>query len=599
MNIRFTIGRKIFTGFGIFIFFIVLVLVFTNDALDRSRSINRDINEVYSPSLDNLQELKLKIVRSQMLITYWGLVQSRSDNLNKQNLIRLTEEDLPELRDTLNALSQYWSDEKEKGYERTRKAQLEEVFHNIDTLFRIHSTIRKSLSSFDTYNDPTHRLMVLPKVESGGEVHTWTNRILLQLDELIDRQKKTTREVRGKMIASFDTLQFLVRYVGIGLIGAGILIAFFTVRSIVRPVQKLKRILLSLGRGIFPEHRMQPTNDEIGEMSEALNDLVDGLKRTTDFSKQVGAGNFDYHFEPLSPHDTLGHALLKMRDDLAENERILEEKVRQRTQEVVEQKQKVEGLYKDLTDSIRYAKRLQSSILPSDEWIEEKFPDSFVLFKPKDIVSGDFYWFEESAKGQLVFAAVDCTGHGVPGAFMSLVGHNGLYQAVNEHGQEDPGEILADLDRAAQKALTRTSEGEHVNDGMDIALCTLDRKEKKVRFAGANNPLYIIRDGELIEYKGSKVPIGGSNGKGKHRYNTRSIDVQKGDLLYVFSDGFPDQFGGPKGKKFKYKPFKELLLSISDKPMKEQKEILDRTLEDWKGDLEQIDDILVIGVTVD
>ncbi|MFB6257188.1 MAG: PP2C family protein-serine/threonine phosphatase [Flavobacteriales bacterium] len=596
MSFRFTIGRKIFTGFGIFIFFIFLVLYFTNDALDKSRSVNRQINDIYSPSIDKLQELKLKIVRSQMLITYWGLVQSRRDNQKKQELDTLIGHEWPSIKDSLNTLSSHWSDQTNKKEEESRKKLLDEIFTKIKELFSIHETIRSSLSSFDSYQVPSKRLMVLPKVESGGEVHKKTESIIVELDKLIKRQKRVTREVRGEMIASFDILQFLVRYVGIGLIVVGLLIAFFTVRSIVQPVQNLKRILLSLGRGIFPEHRIKPTNDEIGEMSEALNDLVDGLKRTTDFSKQVGAGNFDYEFEPLSPHDTLGHALLKMRDDLAENERILEEKVRQRTQEVVEQKQKVEGLYKDLTDSIRYAKRLQSSILPSDDWIQEKLPSSFVLFKPKDIVSGDFYWFEETREGKLIFSAVDCTGHGVPGAFMSLVGHNGLHQAVNEHEYERSGDILNDLNRSAKKALTRTSEGESVSDGMDMALCTLDKKNYKVQFSGANNPLYLVRDGELMEFKADKEAIGGQT---DHHYHTEEIDVQKGDLLYVFSDGFPDQFGGPKGKKFKYRPFKELLISLSDKPMQEQKDVLDRTIEEWKGDLEQIDDILVIGVAVE
>ncbi len=587
-------------------FFIVLVLFFTNDAVDKSRTINRRINDIYSPSIDKLQELKLKVVRSQMLITYWGLVQSRRDDQKKQDLDTLIKEEWPALKDSLQTYSSHWSARNVKDHSkpqkdstdhsRTRKELLDKIFKEIESLLEVHQTIRNSLPTFDSYQQASNKFMVRPKVESEGEVHQRTRHIISLLDDLIQRQKNVTREVRGEMIASFDTLQFLVRYVGIGLIVVGFLIAIFTVRSIVRPVKDLKRILLSLGRGIFPEHRIKPTNDEIGEMSEALNDLVDGLKRTTDFSKQVGAGNFDYEFQPLSPHDTLGHALLKMRDDLAENERILEEKVRKRTQEVVEQKQKVEGLYKDLTDSIRYAKRLQSSILPSDEWIAEKLPSSFVLFKPKDIVSGDFYWFEETSDGQVIFSAVDCTGHGVPGAFMSLVGHNGLHQAVNEHEIKDAGAILDDLNRSARKALTRTSEGESVSDGMDMALCTLDKENYKVRFAGANNPLYIVRDGDMLEYKADKFPIGG---EGEHRYNTQEIDVQKGDVLYVFSDGFPDQFGGPKGKKFKYRPFKELLISISEKPMIEQKDVLDRTIEEWKGDLEQIDDILVIGVAIE
>ena len=211
-----------------------------------------------------------------------------------------------------------------------------------------------------------------------------------------------------------------------------IAIAIFTTISITQPVQRLKSILLGLGKGIFPKSQLKPSNDEIGEMSEAMNSLVTGLTETTQFAHEIGQSNFDYEYQPLSDEDVLGHALLKMKDELAETERILEQKVKERTEEVVKQKDeidsqrsKLEELYTDVTDSIRYAKRLQDSILPPEKVVKKYFPSSFVLFKPKDIVSGDFYWVGQK-NNEYMFAAVDCTGHGVPGAFMSLVGANGL-----------------------------------------------------------------------------------------------------------------------------------------------------------------------------
>ncbi len=604
MNFRFTIGRKIGTGFGLLLLLIVVVFYLTNRTLNEGRNINRKIEKVHSPSVDALEELKLILVRSRMLITQWGLVQSRSDNPGKVALRKIHNEKWPELRERLDTLADTWSEEKGKDHVLTKEEALKEIYDDIERLFKMHETIKEQLPDFDSYNDPTKVLLIKPLVVNGGDVHVKTKKILSDLSELKKREEKTKRAFRSEMNRSFDLLQFLMRYLGLFLGIGGILIAFFTVRSIVRPVNKLKDIILNLCRGVFPEKKMKPTNDEIGEMSVALNQLVDGLKRTTDFSKQVGMGNFyAYDYKPLSDEDTLGHALLKMRDELAENERKLEEKVAQRTQEVVEQKeeverqrQRVEGLYKDLTDSIRYAQRLQASILPAEEWIEERYPDHFILFKPKDIVSGDFYWFDEK-NGIQFFSAVDCTGHGVPGAFMSLVGHNGLDQALNEHEITDPGKILDDLNKSASHTLNKTTEDHSVNDGMDLALCSIDFQAKKLHYAGANNPLYLIRNGELFQYKADKVPIGAVD-IGDHHYTTQHIDLQEGDQIYIFSDGYPDQFGGPKGKKFKYKPFKKLLQKLHDKPMKEQRETLAKTLEEWQGDLEQIDDILVIGVQV-
>jgi serine phosphatase RsbU (regulator of sigma subunit) len=355
-------------------------------------------------------------------------------------------------------------------------------------------------------------------------------------------------------------------------------------------------MLTSMGIGDLPEKVTKVKNDEIGDMAKSMNDLVDALRRTSDFAAEVGKSNFDYPHQPLSDKDTLGKALLKMRDELAETERILEEKVEERTREIEKQKQRVEELYMDVTDSIKYAKRLQDSILPPESKISDLLEDSFVLFKPKDIVSGDFYWLEET-KDKVLFAAVDCTGHGVPGAFMSLVGSNGLNHAVKDHGKHTPAEILDDLNVTASQTFNKDVSEKEVSDGMDIALCSISKDRKTLEFSGANNPLYLVRDGKIIKHKADKFAIGSFKNQEK-KYTNNSIDVQKGDVIYIFSDGYADQFGGEKGKKFLYSNFRDLLIEIHKKPTAEQKSILNQRIEEWKGNYEQVDDILVFGVRI-
>jgi len=245
----------------------------------------------------------------------------------------------------------------------------------------------------------------------------------------------------------------------------------------------------------------------------------------------------------------------------------------------------------EIMDSIVYAKRIQSAILPPAKLVKEYLQESFILYKPKDVVAGDFYWMEHK-DGKVLFAAADCTGHGVPGAMVSVVCNNALNRSVREHGLTDPGEIL-NKTREIVVAEFEKSE-EEVKDGMDIALCSIEGM--KLQYAGAYNPLWIIRNGEVIETQGNKQPIGQFDNP--EPYKTHSINLEKGDTIYIFSDGYVDQFGGEKEKKFKAKAFRELLLSIQDKAMEEQKKSIDEAFETWKGDLEQIDDVCVIGIRV-
>ena len=258
---------------------------------------------------------------------------------------------------------------------------------------------------------------------------------------------------------------------------------------------------------------------------------------------------------------------------------------------IQEQKEIVEEAHQEITDSIAYAKRIQSAILPPSRIVKEYLKESFILYKPKDQVAGDFYWMEHK-EDKVLFAAADCTGHGVPGAMVSVICNNGLNRSVREYGITDPGEIL---DKTREIVIQEFEKSEEeVKDGMDVALCSLEGN--KLQFAGAHNPLWIVRNGEVLETKADKQPIG----KYDHisPYTTHSIDMEKGDCLYIFSDGYVDQFGGPKGKKFRAKQLRELLLSIQDKTMEEQKVSIDKAFEDWRGSEEQIDDVCMIGVRV-
>ncbi len=272
------------------------------------------------------------------------------------------------------------------------------------------------------------------------------------------------------------------------------------------------------------------------------------------------------------------------------------------------QKKIVEGKNTEILDSISYAKRIQSAILPPKRLVKEYFKDSFVLYRPKDIVAGDFYWMEPlisqpptvdspkpatlPAADLILFAAADCTGHGVPGALVSVVCNNALNRSVREYSITDPGKIL-DKTREMVMAEFEKSE-EEVLDGMDISLCLLELKTKQLYWAGANNPLWIIRNNELIEYKPDKQPIG--KFESAKQFTTHKIQLQANDCLYIFTDGYQDQFGGADAKKFKASKFKELLLSVNSEPMENQSGLIEQAYYNWKGKLEQVDDICVIGI---
>lgn len=272
--------------------------------------------------------------------------------------------------------------------------------------------------------------------------------------------------------------------------------------------------------------------------------------------------------------------------------------------EITQKTAQLSTALKKMTDSVRYAQKIQQAILGNTEQITRNFREGFILLKPRDIVSGDFYWYGHKF-GKKIIIAADCTGHGVPGAFMTVMGNDMLNEIVNHNGITEPAAILRELDRMILETLTHEQHSEnegmrrkHINDGMDMAILAINDDDLEFEFAGAKNPLYIVREGKLLSLKGSKYPIGGHAHKHDKLFESQKYKLRRKDMFYLFSDGYQDQFGGAEDRKFMKKRFRETIESISKLPMKEQKEFLENTFYQWKGDKKQTDDILIIGLKV-
>lgn len=609
MNFKLTIGRKIGMGFGFLILLIIVVFGATflsvNKGIDTFQEFNKTstvLIESITPSKEKVSYLSTNLNESKQLAIQWVIQQSRNDNGNKLKFKAFISKRIPETVEDIEKLSVLWKDT-------TNQKLFDDIKLQIFELFDDYNSIMLYLPDFASYDNIVAVFSARPLIEEGGNVIELNKQIqykLRRLQENFENKEEELLAISNKSsvsaTANFQGLRFYW-ILGASLILLSIVIAIFTTKSIVTPVRYLKKVLLALGKGIIPNSSARVSNDEIGEMSDAMNHLVSGLKKTTQFARDVGQSKFDSPYTPLSENDELGHALLVMRDELQETERNLEQKVQERTEEVVKQRdeiekqrEKVQELYKDVRDSIIYAKRLQNSILPNDEKVISVCPESFVLYKPKDIVSGDFYWFEKIGNKSL-FGVVDCTGHGVPGAFMSLLGSNGLKSAINEGKHDQPAQILDFLNKSIFDSLNKGDSSNEVRDGMDVALCSINYDTLELEYAGANNPLYIIRDGKFLVTKPNKIAIG-SFTPGEDHFVNHKIQLQKEDRVYIFSDGYPDQFGGPRGRKLMYNRFRDYLLDIKDDPIAGQGAELNKRLINWQGKMDQIDDILVIGLKI-
>ena len=351
--------------------------------------------------------------------------------------------------------------------------------------------------------------------------------------------------------------------------------------------------------------------DPIKNLVEKVNRITDGhLNERADISGNNEIASLSEQFN-------------RMIEQLESYYNELEEKVRQRTAEIMLQKEEIEAQRdaiqeqrnilsdinkslqkayleieeqkKHIEDSIHYAKRIQTAILPPDDYVKQVIPESFILYMPKDIVSGDFYWVTET-RGNKIVAAVDCTGHGVPGAFMSIVGFNQLNYIINVKGVTKPAHILDAMNEGVTKTLRQTRLSTSVRDGMDICLISIDEDKQILEYAGGYNPLYLYRNNEFIKVNADKSAVGGYMGEKLTSFTNHEIKFYKDDMIYLFSDGYADQFGGEDDSKFLIKRFRDLLLKIHEESMEHQKLILKQIHEDWRGNTYQVDDILVIGI---
>jgi len=585
MDFKFTIGRRIGIGFAIFIIATMVAFILTIITLNDSKTRTETVVSQITPSVADLKEINLLLQRSHTDISKWFYNKSFNDVEFRTELKRIIKKDYPTKKNHLIVLSAIWTPNENQ--------KLKVLFNQIEALFVVYEEdIMQQLSTADAYEDPNIYMMArLPFEDSETSIQA----IYKNLNDLISIKQKFAELEIKTMFSSLDFLKRFVQLLGITLVIGGVLIALFTTRSITKPIQILKKMLLSMGLGILPKERITESRDEIGEMGKALNDLIQSMQHTTDFAYETGKGNFEATYIPLSKDDSLGQALLKMREGLAESERILEQKVIERTEEVVRQRHIVEEKHKEITDSINYAERIQRSFLATKELLDENLKGHFVLFKPKDIVSGDFYFAEKLTNNNFLLATADSTGHGVPGAIMSLLNITSLEKAIEN--QDQPSDILNTTRKIIIERLKKDGSAEGGKDGMDCSVICFDFKKKKIIVSAANNPVWIVRGSETIEIKPDKMPVG-KHDKQDVSFTQQTIDIKKGDVIYTLTDGFSDQFGGSLGKKFMSKKLRELLSKNAHLPMEEQRSILENTFISWVGDLEQIDDVTLIGVRV-
>lgn len=265
--------------------------------------------------------------------------------------------------------------------------------------------------------------------------------------------------------------------------------------------------------------------------------------------------------------------------------------------ELFEQKNEIETKNKGLKESLEYASKIQEVMLPEKEALSQILPNSFIFYKPKKVVSGDFYWFKETSKSVIYLSATDCTGHSIPGTLMSMIGQSKLSALVSARTDLPPGEVLDKMDKSVSESLISKSYNNDSKDGMDVGLVKIDTNANKIYFSGAMLDLVKINGEEITEYKANRFPIAGGESYQKTAFETIEIDIQKGDQFYMYSDGFPDQFGGPKEKKYLNKKFKKLLATITPLTNSQKIERLGTELQEWKGDIEQTDDVLVVGIS--
>ncbi len=591
-KIRFTIPVRLFSGFGAFIAILLIALYFVQTTLSKAEKVNDQLNNVHLPSLSACRNLLLSIEESLDLSKQWTYVQRNEDHIEHRNFTILVDSIIPHQLKLVDSLKIYWIEE--------QQIEAKWIHQEWDTLQSKYRFLQQTLNSFDSYQDPFKVIQAEDLFLTSNGIPTKVARLQYLIKDQLNHFHQRIQAERGLMNSSFDNLYILLGALSAITLLLGFGIAYLTSLSITKPIRKIRRILKQLSFGIYSNETIEISNDEIGDMGIAATKLIENFKKTKNFARALGQANFDVEFAPLSDKDEMGLALVQMKGELFSYRNSMEERVANQTRALVQEKNKsdhqlaeIERLYADLKSSINYAKRLQDSILPSSATVLKLFPQHFILFMPKDVVSGDFYWIQDQGNKTL-FAAADCTGHGVPGAFMSLIAHNALNHVTKVYTK--PGQILNQVNRIASTAFN-AEQDDKIKDGMDIALCSLDRNNLTLEYSGAQNPIYIIRNKTLIVLEGEKRSIG-LESKEHRLFPSQTFQCEQGDMLYLFSDGLADQFGGPRNKKFMRKQMREMFLQIAHEDCSFQKHHIQEIIQNWKGQEEQTDDILLMGIRI-
>ncbi|MDX2302884.1 MAG: SpoIIE family protein phosphatase [Microscillaceae bacterium] len=349
--------------------------------------------------------------------------------------------------------------------------------------------------------------------------------------------------------------------------------------------------------------------EEIHQSKNELEQLNSILKKSEEENRKKALDlktNEEEIRQNLEELEAMNESLVKTSEELRHKNEVLKEatevldlknrQIRENRDQIYEQSQLIEDKNRNITQSLRYAKRIQEAIIPNPAHIVTHFKDAFLLFHPRDIVSGDFYWFHEQGQRKIIIAA-DCTGHGVPGALMTMIGNSLLNEIINTSKPLNPSEILCELDKKLIETLQkRSGDGKPIHDGMDMAVLSIDTETRHVEFAAAHNPLFYIHDGEVDKIKGSKFPVGSAQYKSDKIFELNSFQAAPNSALYIFTDGYQDQYGEQAKRKYMSKRFRNYLLLISHLPMSEQLQKLTEEFEEWKGNGTQTDDLLVIGI---
>jgi serine phosphatase RsbU (regulator of sigma subunit) len=501
---------------------------------------------------------------------------------------------------------------KENEYISKFKFVVEDLKNELSKNRKISKSRREEITSIlNNYENTFLKLTATEKTLGLKE----QSGLMLQLSQNIDRIEESIdlqkKQVSNRESVIFKKLLITAVAVLIGMLFLVFLLSYFAASSLTKPIINLTNYIEEYVNSNFTYHptiKQKTSVNEIGvlvnnfsKMANEINTYINHFKeKVEERTAEINNQNIEINKQKLQ--------ITKQRDELTAKTETLEIQ-----QELIQERNK------NIMDSIHYAERIQRAMLPPAEEIMKILPNSFIYYQPKDIVSGDFYWInevsiqefdfsrkptikEESTYKEykkVLFAAADCTGHGVPGAFMSIIGFNSLNKIVQEQKIYQPDIILNELDKEIKRML-RQNNHDTIKDGMDIALCCIDWETNILLFSGANNPLYLIRDSKLFEIKGDKNSIGMYKGleESASFFKYHEIHLYKGDTIYLFSDGYVDQFGGANCRKFLKKQFKDLLVSIQHQNMEDQRETLNEKMRSWKGDEYQVDDILIFGVRI-